>query len=415
MDYALARKVILDCFKVSRIAYGKADVLTVAHDCDRHLLYRGKYYSPLIDTIEDDLSKVGIRCISIARLMSNYKGELAYGNVYSPEGAFARALVQKRLLGALFRHRYPYSRMEETVWGEILDETKARKVVAVLPSRELCVACKKRGVWVTDVQHGVIADSHPWYGERFRRDDPRDQVPNAFLCWDPGSEEVIGRWAPEKGAKIFVTGNRWVARFLRRRPDDHVVNELFSAYHAKRINPEGKPSILVTLAWGAVNIPNGIMVDELRDVIRSTADRYHWFVRVHPNALNGFAKHEGRAFPSYYHSNLEGLVEWETATRSALPLILSQCNLHISWGSSTSIEAAQLGIRSALLDPYLRTPAKWGDYYGYYRRVGMIQFLEVAESEILRWIEANIGTKRPPEDFDRYDAAYRDVIDFVAR
>ena len=42
MDYPLIRKIIADCFKIDRIDYGTADVLTVAHDCDRHLLHKGK-------------------------------------------------------------------------------------------------------------------------------------------------------------------------------------------------------------------------------------------------------------------------------------------------------------------------------------------------------------------------------------
>jgi hypothetical protein len=413
MDYSLIRKIIVDCFRIDRIDYGTADVLTVAHDCDRYLLHKGKYYSPLIGTLEDDLDRKGVRCLSIARIISRFKGDRAYGNVHSPEGRFARALIHKRL-SSLFRSGYPYSRMEEAIWGDILDATKVRKVVGILPSRELCVACRKRGIWVADVQHGVIADSHPWYGERFRRDEPVEYAPNAFLCWDPGTQEVIDRWAVGKGISTLVTGNRWVARFLRPSPDDILVQELSRAYEAHGINSERKPSLLVTLAWGVRNIPNGFMVDALRDVIRSTSQRYHWSVRLHPNAVNGFASHEGRRFPEFYRNNLQGCVESEVASHTPLPIILTHSDLHISWGSSVSIEAAQLGIRSVLLDPYFQSP-EYADYYGYYRRVGMIDFVEATEVNIQKWIDANLGTKGAPEDFDRYDATYRGLLDFLAQ
>ena len=60
MDYAIVRKILVDCLRRDREDYPRSNVLTVAHDNDRSLLHRGKFYSPLIDTIEDDLAKA--RC-----------------------------------------------------------------------------------------------------------------------------------------------------------------------------------------------------------------------------------------------------------------------------------------------------------------------------------------------------------------
>ena len=55
MDTAILGKIVKDCFRVDRIDYSQANVLTIAHDNDRSLFYEGKWYSPLINTIEDDL------------------------------------------------------------------------------------------------------------------------------------------------------------------------------------------------------------------------------------------------------------------------------------------------------------------------------------------------------------------------
>jgi hypothetical protein len=413
MDGSIIRKIVRDCFRWDHIVYPRTSVLTVAHDNDRSLFYRGRWYSPIVDTIEDDLHKRGVECVSIARIISRIKGDIAYGRVFSPEGAFARALVIKRALGYRLRGAYPYSGMEEAIWGRILDETGARKVIGIQPSRELCVASRKRGIWVADVQHGVIAESHPWYGQRYRGDDPMEHLPNAFVCWDLGSQQVIDRWAASRGVSTLVTGNRWVARFLQRRHDDVLVGDLFRAHEEKAINPTGKPTILVALSWGEVNIPNSFMIDSLRDVIRNTADRYHWFVRLHPNQLNGFATQEGRRFTNYFRANLDGFVDWEVATRSALPLILHHTDLHICWNSSVAIEASQIGIRSALLDPRLRSTAQKGDYFDYYRRAGMIDLVEETRPAIERWIEANLRSKAIPENFDVFDASYASLLDFL--
>jgi len=415
MDFRIVLKIVRDCIRWDRVTYPHADVLTVAHDNDRSLLHEGRWYSPLIDTLEDDMRQRGLTCISVARIISRIKGALSYGKAFSPEGAFARALVAKRLKGLLWRRCYPYSHMEENIWGRILDVSGVRRVIAIQPSRELCVACRQRGIWVADIQHGVIGDSHTWYGESFRGDDRVDYLPHAFLCWDHGSKQVIARWAQAKGVETIVTGNRWVARFLEPRLEDTLVSELMETYRACNINPEGKPTILVALSWGAVHIPNGFMVDSLRDVIRQTSDRYYWFVRLHPNQLNGFATHEGPKFRRYFEENLKGHIEWEYATRLPLPLVLSQVDLVISWNSSVSVEAAQMGRPTCLLDPRLQPGGDWQDLYEYYKNLGMIHLIQPTYAAIFEAIEKFGNKKKSAENFQPYNAEYEKLLQFLAK
>jgi hypothetical protein len=414
MEYSIVRKILVDCFKWDRIDYEKTRVLTTAHDTDRSLLHEGKFYSPLVDTIEEDLVPEGVRCVSIARIISRIKGPRSYGNARSPEGGFARALVAKRLRGLFAGGAYPYSRMEEAVWGKILDTTGARRVVGILPSRELCVACHKRGVWVADVQHGGIADKHPWYGERFRAQNPVEFLPSTFLVWDRGSEQVIRKWSERKGIVPTVIGNRWLARFMKRAPEDHLVNELFEKFEREAQLAPGRPTILVALSWAERNIPNGFIVDGLEQVIRNTSGEYRWLIRLHPNQLNGFATHEGAKFLKYFRAKLQNHAEWELATRYPLPVILKNTDLLISWWSGVCIEAAQMGIRSALLNPRLRDPDQLHDHYEYYRGTGMVELVEERESSIDAWIRRSLARRTAPEDYSEYDRAYRDLIAFLA-
>lgn len=414
MDYAIVRKVLLDCFKVDREAYPRAPVLTVAHDNDRSLLHQGKYYSPLIDTMEDDLAKSGIKCVSVARIISTIKGDLSYGDVHSPEGRFARALIQKRLRGLVSRNSYPYSSAEEKAWGSVLDKTGARKVFGILPSRELCVACHKRGIWVADVQHGVIADTHPWYGHAFRSGDPVEYVPSAFLCWDVGSEAVVSKWAYAKGVSTHVIGNRWLARFVADDQDDGLVSELSADYKRATAPSDQRNTILVSLSWGEDNIPNGFIVDGLEAAIKKTADRFRWLIRLHPNQVKGFATHEGPRFVEYFNDTLASCAEWEWTTRAPLPVVLKGVDLHLSWQSSVAIEAAQIGVKSALLNPRLRSPESHGDYYSHYRKLGLIDLVPETEADILAWIERNIDSKTTRESFEHFDSEYRKVLRFLS-
>ncbi|MEX0142998.1 hypothetical protein D3C87_552650 [compost metagenome] len=414
MDYAIIKKIMLDCFKIEKIRYDEVPVLTVAHDNDRSLLHKGKYYSPLIDTMEDDLAQRGVACISVARIISTVKGELSYARVYSPEGAFARALVVKRLLAKFTRAAYPYSAMEERIWGDILDQTKAKKVFGIQPSRELCVACHKRGVWVADVQHGVIAETHPWYGASFRAADPIEYLPNAFLCWDEGSAEVIREWAAPKGVATNVIGNRWLARFTRPAANDALVRELSADYQLRTVRDERK-TVMMSLSWGCTNIPNGFIGEELEQVIRKTASTYRWLLRLHPNQIQGFATHEGPNFIKYFDQSLRGYAEWELATRAPLPVVLRDIDLHVSWNSSVCIEAAQVGIKSALLDPNLRADESKGDYYSYYKKAGLVELISESEASLTAWLAHNIDSKRPAESFDAFDERYVQLLDFLAK
>lgn len=414
MDYKIIKKILLDCFKVDDERYPRSPVLTIAHDNDRSLMYRGKYYSPLIDTMEDDLSKSGIQCVSVARIISTIKGNASYGKVFSPEGGFARSLIKKRLKGLIFQNEYPYSRSEELVWGRILDKTGARKVFGIQPSRELCKACHNRGVWVADVQHGVIADTHPWYGQAYRMQDDKELLPDAFLCWDAGSKAVIDKWAIDKKIDTHVTGNPWLARFVMRDEADGMVRDLCEVYENQVPAVAGRKTILVTLSWGNSNIENGFVPLGLEAVIKKTANRFRWLIRLHPNQVKGFASDEGPRFVSYFNTKLTGCAEWVAATSSPLPVVLQGVDLHISWNSSVSIEAAQLGIKSALLDPRLKNSGEWSDYYGHYRKIGMISMESDAEPVILSWIERNLDSKVKTEDFNVFDAEYREVLKFIS-
>ena len=413
MDWKIVRKIARDAIRHDRVTYARCHVLTTAHDNDRSfVLPDGRHYSPLIDTLEDRLAGHGVTTLSVARIISTIKGPSAYAHVVSPEGAFARALLTKRVRAVWNRSEYAYSRAEERIWGDILDRTGAKKVVGIMPSRELCVAARKRGVWVADMQHGVIAESHPWYGERFRSAERPEFLPHAFLVWDPGSAEVLD-WTRTHGTEVRIVGNVWVSRFLRRCPSDPIVAPLQESA-ARTFARNGKRNILASLSWAEYNIPNGLISDELVEVIRTTQDRYNWFLRLHPNQLKGFATDDSVRFFRYFAQELEGYATWEPATYSALPLVLDHMDMHVTWSSSVCIEAAHFGIRSCLLNPRMAVTGEVSDYYSYYKAQGMIDSVRNTPETIHSWLQANESIERVAENYDRYDHEFDTLVDFLS-
>lgn len=408
MDYTILKKIIRDAFRRDRVSFPQVDILTVAHDLDRAYRHNGKYYAPHIDTLEDDLRARGARIVSVSRIMSSIKGDIAHGDVRSPEGSFARALLQKRLIGTLARGRYAYSSMEERIWARILDETGARKVIAIQPSRELCVACHERGVWVADMQHGVIGETHEWYGEKFRASEPREWFPDAILCWDHGSAEVISSWGRARGIATPVIGNRWLARFAEPAADDRMVRQIIDEQKALEPPAAGRKTVLLSLSWGEVDIPNGFMVPAVEAAIRSTSSEYRWFIRLHPNQQKGFATDEGERFLSYFQERLSDHAYWEWPTKTPLPIVLSETDAHLTWWSSVSIEAAQMGVKTALLSPRMRGDKV--DYYGQYRQSGMVEAIEATEPHIRGWLAANAGAASERHGLGSENAAYQAIL-----
>jgi hypothetical protein len=412
MDWLLVKKIFLDCFKLDQVKYGEAPILTVAHDTDRGYTYEGKHYSPLIDTVEDHLKERGVKCISISRIASRIKGSSSYGNVFSPEGKFARALITKHVKRIFSGKKgYPYSKWEEDIWGLILDRTKAKKVIAIQPSRELCTACHKRKIWVADVQHGVIAENHPWYGAKFRGNDPKEWLPNAFLVWDEGSAAVLRTWSKPHNVQVDIIGNRWLQRF-REKKKDSLVNAALRDFDVKAFKA-GKPTILVTISWGEKTLPNRILSEEVIQLIRESGLSYSWHLRLHPNVTKGFASEEFQKFQKIYKEQLEPFAKWEEATSNPLPAVLLNTDLHVTWNSSVSIEAAQMGIRSAALDPRMRGDFA-GDYYDFYHKKGFIDFIENDQDIIKKWVAKNLENRLQPEDYFEFDNNYENLLAFLS-
>lgn len=407
MDIKLVRKILSDVFKVDSYNYGKAQVLTFACDNDRYIDYKGKKYSPLMNTVEDSLACQGVSCISITRLASRVKGDLSHGKVFSPDGAFARALVTKRLKGLFLRNgKYPYSNYEEKIWERILDETGAKAVIGINPSRELCTVCHRKGIWVADLQHGVISDAHPWYGAAFRGKDARERLPDAFLCWDMGSVEVINKWAKDLGIDVRPIGNPWVERFIRKDKSDELYCSLRDQY---KIVSNGKPNILISLSWGSYNISNKFVHPELERFILDNIDKYNWMMRLHPNQLQGFATDSGDSFFKYFEATYPaGQIEWEQATKMPLPLLLSEVDLHISWNSSVCIEAACLGVKSLLMDTNLLPGGFKEKYYEHLVDTGYVIKIKAEYSDIQEWIDRNMGAEVVP--YESYAFGYAAVI-----
>ncbi len=414
MTIATAFKVLTDCFRVDADVPRRVPVLSVNNDNSRSVLFEGRYYSPLVDTIMDDLARRSVESFSVSRIASRIRGDRSHAVVYAPDGSFARALVEKHCRRLLRPRASAYSPMEEYVWERILRSSGARKVVGIQPSRELCAAARRLGVWVSDLQHGVIAHGHPWYDEASRGNEPAEWLPNAFLVWDESSADVTRRWVKKLGVRTWVIGHPWLSRFRANAPDDVVVRAQSAKYQGHLPPRDREANILVSLSWGEVDIPNGFLAAPLLEAIQKSSDRFNWMIRLHPNQMRGFASNEGETFPVFHARELSSRVEWRMASEAPLPVVLAATDLHVSWTSSVTIEAALMGVRTALLNPKLLPGGMYSNYFTEQREAGFVDVLPASSREILDWIGRNRDVRHAPASTLEAEQAYRELIDFLA-
>lgn len=359
------------------------DVLLICHDADRGFEFNGKKYSQILDSINERLVAEGLSTITIASPFSQFFGDSAFGNVWAINGMMARAYLIRKICRLV---RWPKSNRKDQVvdaWLNILKKTKPRRILGIQPSRELCIAAKKSGIWIADVQHGIIADDG-YYGLKNRIYYNDYGWPNALLAWG----EESARWINCESTGMvdgLAIGNPWHLRFIYPRESDSLVGQFKHSF----LPSSFKRPILITLTWGMehygvypeIGIPQALI-----DVIQNNDLPYTWWIRIHPVQLNSSNSDHTINILRRLFGNCSN-VSWEECTKQPLPLVLSHASLHITMMSATTIEAEWYGVKTALLyedENLLRT------YLGSQISRGAAQAVPPESGAIIDWIKSSL-------------------------
>jgi hypothetical protein len=377
----------------------QADILVLRHDVDCGYNFNDKAYSPIIDSIVEDCFRAGFSVFSFATPFSVLVEEKAYN---SP-AVLNRSFFLVALIGRLLRLTIGKNKsakwkasQKTKLWNRVLERVKPKLIIGIQPDLSLCRASKKLNVPVYDFQHGVIASDHWWYGIKLRHEIDEMELPSGFLCWDDNSKEALEQWAPSKGASVSVVGHPWFERFQVADEKDHLVQTVLKQ---SQIFDNDLPTILVSLQWGLHihyykdNEFNKIMCQALETTIKETSHRYNWLLRLHPVQLRG---QEAQFCENYLNQNFGDLinVEWRKTSLLPLPVVIKQSDLHITDMSTVVIEAAWLGVPSALLNPYLADGERLQSLFQNERCSGMASLVPSEVKAIELWIENTYEGKR---------------------
>lgn len=359
----------------------RADVLLVCGDVDRGYRFEGKKYAQLLDSVNELLMAENLVTVTIADPYAKIIGSEAFGNVFSINGLIARATHFFTFLRRI-RRDIPVQEIPTVkAWEKAIRRVAPSSIIGIQPSAELCIAAKNCGIWIADLQHGILSDEG-YYGLHTRKRFNDQGWPDCVLCWDDASAQWLSKHlGNEVSVEKRVIGNPWFLRFIFPDHRDKLVD--------KAIKPTGEASgtnlvILVTLQWGLertslnheIGIPHALM-----NVMKKNAG-INWRIRIHPVQLRGkkghlFLRAMREEFAGYDH------ISWSNSTENPLPIVLKQTDLHISIQSAVAIESAWFGIKTALLHP---DTSLMYEYFKEQMDNGMVDTIAADEDIIASWI-----------------------------
>jgi len=356
------------------------DYLFICHDVHRHSKVNGKLYAPLIDPIFQELSEFG-RCLTLAAPFSRLRGDNCYGDVRVNNfnvlfGLFQRVLVRKSL---------KLSSIEGDplikAYLRMLNQLRPRVLIGIQPSVELCVAARKLGIIVYDMQHGLISDVN-YYSYKKRQQFDQVGWPDVVLCWDQVSADRVEKKS-NGHVKSRVIGNPAYHSKYGVRMRSH--------YHSEKIlNQKYKTNILITLTYQdfdsrisylknfsdeffvGIGIPK-----QLVELINNSPEIF-WRIRLHP-VQTKFNQKKVHEFLDKTFVKSEN-IDWIHFSAVPLSTALSECSGHITVDSAASVDAAQNGIPTLLVScPGWSDKAKVYDYFGEYIATNIMKFIDATE------------------------------------
>ncbi len=205
------------------------------------------------------------------------------------------------------------------------------------------LACRRCGVLVVDLQHGVQGELHPAYAA-WSAPPPGGMhalLPDRFWVWSAWEGNAIARWSAGSGHAAVIGGNPWMDVWKAGSTWPGAAAALAAA-QALRQRSGGRPVVLVTLQYGLADAEQLL---PLAALLREAGQRLEFWVRLHPAMLERRESIRGLL-------NDAGRCELDTPTDLPLQALLPHADVHLTHSSTTVVEAAQFGLRSTVTTAY---------------------------------------------------------------
>lgn len=385
------------------------DILLFCHDDDRGVDLNGAAYSPLLDSVREDLEGRGFKCVSVAHPFSRLTGRKGYGDPISINRRYFFERIARRFLPSGVIHR---SCVAMSSYEKILQITRARLIITIGAPEDLCKAARRRGVFHVELLHGLGYTFLPWgWGGR-----DLGHLPQGILSLDSVSTSSFLPLA-DRGIAVKTIPHPFLKRFVQGRP-----SELPPQWRGMQDSQGGyKKRILISLTWGYAGdhgphleysgiVENGLFPNELTDVIRRSKDVF-WYFRFHPVQLRQRKYRHLRQFMSDFVA-MNSNCEWRMASHLPFPSVAMNCSGNISMNSMSCYDAAAMGLPSLILCPTVQPQAMHAGKFSDLIKEGYAVKSEPGMLEIESWVR---GVARLPPRLSNLndESSWRDAVDWM--
>lgn len=376
-------------FKDASKSIPLCDVLLFCHDVDRGVSLGNKAYSPLIDSIRDQLEEAGYSCVSIAHPWSKIVSYKGYGDPI----AINRSYFLSRIINKIFL-RFEFN-SDRGLYEKIIKKANPKVIITIGCNDDLCEAARNMKVFHAELLHGIGYTPLPWGWDKKKK----KHLPQGILSLDPVSTNTFSE-LKKHNVLIKEIPHPFLSRFqgsnLDKLPDEWLPDKIPSKY---------KKEILISLQWGYAPsidefvffkgfLTNGLFYEELQEVITQTYDTVLWRFRFHPVQYRQPEKYKKLFdFIEEFVQKNENC-DWRESTRLPLPALLMNCSGHITMSSMSNYEAAYMGVPTLALCPSLRKGGIYEDFFNDLVVQGYLDKKTVSVDYILEWVSSAQG--KPP-------------------
>lgn len=341
---------------INKINNTNLDIIYLCHDNSRPVMFNGKHFSPLIDTIAYKLKD--FNSITLALPFSRFSGSKTHGNTININFHILLALVKRIFIKNNFFIQSTDNDPLVNFFYEFLLKTNPKLIIGIQPSKEICIAAKKLNIIVFDVQHGIIDTNLPtsYYSILKRISINNQGWPDFILCRNELSKNKV--FELSNFTKPILIGN---------------LNKLFFSeifYTDKKITfNNNKKIILYTLqpvideVFKSENTIEGLVFSkELLEIINKS--NYNFIIKLHPAQIKNLSIYNSyiKMFDKLFFNNSN--VEYILSNQLPLDYSMSISDLHITFNSACVFDAVDYNLQTILLDKNIeRVKSYFGELF----------------------------------------------------
>jgi hypothetical protein len=378
----------------------KCDVLLAVHDNNRGASLGGRAYSSVMDSLAQRLQDAGLECETLALPYSRLIGKKAFGSPVSINRLyFLYDLVRIpwNLLG--LGNRWT----EEKVYSWVLTRAGCAVVIMTNPDPSLCRAAHANGVTVVNVFHGV-GYAGPTRTLGVDEGLPRNEKPDLFLSLDHITTQSLKK-GMEVDQEVMEIDHPWFSRFDGTLGTTAVETEWELPDDVLAELGRFRKVVLLSLQWGYDGtlplftgiVSNGVIHESVLDAVGATRGEVLWIVRLHPVQLRSPKYRKHRQFVHQLEAASSNVLS-TSVSMLPLPVLLAQCDGHITMSSMCCYEAAWMRVPSLALCPTLQRDGPFADYFADLQSAGLLVKGTLVTDEIVAWSRC---AEKKPEPLSR--------------